>query len=174
MRPLLISLTLFGLLGCAKLGPELQPRVRAQDQDWFATLHGVDSDHWTVAVWHPGPWAMGGDPLKTTLMGESLSVSTVSSESRLEIQELTTTETQVGPVALVSTEVTTRGKIYESSTRSSWSVDRTRWQSGQSFQLRVRKGFAPLTPEKAITLEITLGPEPGQAKGFKIRVLDAP
>jgi hypothetical protein len=110
--------------------------------------------------------------VRTALVDEAVSPATSSSESRMETSSLETTETDLGPVRLVSTEALRRGKILSSSTRTTWEVSRARWQEGRPFQLRVKRGLAPFSPERTAVLQLTLGPEPGQAKGLGLKVLE--
>lgn len=172
MRRFLPFLLPILLVSCVSLGPELQPQVRAWDEDWIVSLHAAGPDRWTVAVWHPGPFALAQEPVRTALVDESVSPSTSSSESRMETLTLESVETQVGPLTVVGTETVRRGRILSSSTRTTWEVGRARWQEGRPFQLRVKRGLAPLTAERTAVLEVTLGPEPGQAQGLKLKVLE--
>lgn len=166
-----------GLLGCLTMGPELTPYTRPDVEGFVVTVHRTGVNDFQIAVWHPqrhfySPQGENAIPFQAKLIGDPQMPIT----NLTEAFEYTKRESRVGigakagPVyAGVSSTQGSSKTVTERTARTGWTFTPTRWAERRPFRLVLIRGFKPLTEEKRMEIEITLGPTIGSAEGLTVR-----
>ncbi len=152
-------------LACQKVGVELPLAHRPAVEGFEVTLHARDADRFQVVVSHPRNHFYNCDqtgvPWQAKLLGDPQHPFTTSKTA------FTYTEQSSSHSSLLGGRVTSTNRVETGTTtaRTVWSFDRARWAEGRPFRLVFIRGFAPITEEKRMELEITLGAQVGSAGG---------
>lgn len=180
MRPLLqpigIALLSSALLGCLLPGPELRPYVRPDVDGFVVTMHSSGRHDYQLVLWHPHDhfyaYSESQIPFQAKLIGDpQMPITNVTEKFDYKQKETTVgVGGKVGPVfASVQSTEGRKETTTARAARTGWTFSQARWEEHRPFRLVLIRGFKPLTEEKRMELEITLGPTVGSVEGLTVR-----